>query len=147
MTQCDLVMASAELDELKGSMNAAAAASTTPGVDVQELKKQNYTLLEEYSVKEKELLTELITLSNKMKDMESKSKEQIEEMDRKHRNVVLEKDFVIAQLTVELQTSKMKYNALKEQLNGSGPNNNGEAKSNRNKAKKKTNIKKIFHTQ
>jgi hypothetical protein len=145
-TKCDLVLAHAELEHCHESQIIKKE------VNVKELKKQNCNLLEEYSVKEKELLTELITLSNKIKDDEIKYRNNVDEMERKHRNQILEKDFLIAQLTVELQTSKMKYNSLKQQRE----NEVGDASANRsgynhnhliNKIKKKTNIKKIFHTQ
>lgn len=132
-TKCDLVLAQAELEQCHDTAVAKRRE------DLKELKHQNYTLLEEYSMKEKELLTELLTLSSKLKSAENRHRDEMDDLERIHRNQILEKDYQIAQLTVELQTAKMKYEACKQDLaNGLGVSR---------KPRRKTTIKKIFHTQ
>lgn len=76
--------------------------------DVQSLKQSNAMLLEEYSNKEKELLNELVMLTEVLSASEKRHRLEREDMIRKHTNQMLEKDFEIAQLTVKLQISAMK---------------------------------------
>jgi hypothetical protein len=131
-TKCDLVLAQAELEQYHDTTIAKRKEN------VKVLKQQNFTLLEEYSLKEKELLTELLTLSSKLKDAEKRHRDEIEDMERLHRNQILEKDYQIAQLTVELQTAKLKYETCKQDQG---------LYDGRDKPRRKTTLKKIFHTQ
>jgi hypothetical protein len=76
--------------------------------DVQSLRQSNAMLLEDYSNKEKELLNELVMLTEKLFDSEKRHRMEREDMVRRHTNEMLEKDFEIAQLTVKLQIAAMK---------------------------------------
>lgn len=137
-TKCDLVMAQADLEQCHDTEISKRR------IDVKELKQQNYTLLEEYSMKEKELLTELLTLTHTLKDVQIRHRDEMDDKERLHRNQILEKDYQIAQLTVELQTAKMKYETFKQD-HMNGLYDSGVHKQ--QQPRRKTTIKKIFHTQ
>lgn len=99
-TKCDLVIAHNELE--KACENAVQRKES----NLLQMKKANIWLLEAQSRKEKELLNEIINLTNQCKDTEQKHREELDDWERMHRNEMLEKDFEIAKLTEELRKAK-----------------------------------------
>jgi hypothetical protein len=67
------------------------------------MKQANIWLLEAQSIKEKELLNEIIRLTDWTRDQEQKHREELDDWERMHRNEMLEKDYLIAQLTEEMR--------------------------------------------
>ena len=67
------------------------------------MKQANIWLLEAQSIKEKELLNEIIRLTDTTRDAEEKRREELDDWERMHRNEMLEKDYAIARLSEELR--------------------------------------------
>ena len=67
------------------------------------MKQANIWLLEAQSIKEKELLNEIIRLTDLTRDAEEKRREELDDWERMHRNEMLEKDYTIARLSEELR--------------------------------------------
>jgi hypothetical protein len=67
------------------------------------MKQANIWLLEAQSIKEKELLNEIIRLTDMTRDAEEKRREELDDWERMHRNEMLEKDYTIARLSEELR--------------------------------------------
>jgi hypothetical protein len=67
------------------------------------MKQANIWLLEAQSIKEKELLNEIVRLTDKCADLEAKHRDELDDWERMHRNEMLEKDFEIAKLSEELR--------------------------------------------
>lgn len=116
-TKSDLVTAHSDLEQFHHD------ELQKKDTDVQSLRKSNAALLDEYSIKEKELLNELVMLTEKLYESERRNRFEREDMVRRHTNQMLEKDFEIAQLTVKLQIAAMKDD------NGSVASSKGAKKS------------------
>jgi hypothetical protein len=101
-TKSDLVAAHSDLEKFHHD------ELQRKDTDVQSLKQSNASLLEEYSNKEKELLNELVMLTEKLFESEKRHRLEREDLTRRHTNQMLEKDLEVAQLTVKLQIAAMK---------------------------------------
>jgi hypothetical protein len=99
-TKCDLVLAHTEL-ELHHESDMIRKDNF-----VSELKKVNISLLEEQSEIEKNLLNEIMTLTEQMKQAEAKHKGELDDWKRMHKNELNEKDFQIAKLREEIRRLK-----------------------------------------
>lgn len=99
-TKCDLVLAHNEL-EVHHEQNLKRRDE-----GLMQLKRANLGLLEAQSEVEKDLLNEIITLTEKAKDMEQKHRAELGDWERLHKNEVAEKDFKIAQLREEIRLLK-----------------------------------------
>ena len=84
-SKCDLVLACTEMERLKEE------AEKYGSEEAREVKKGYLAVLEARADVEREFMNELATLSNVMDDM-----------DRRYKNQLLEKDFMIAQLEEKL---------------------------------------------
>ena len=92
-TKSDLVLAHNEME--KRNLNVIAKKEE----NLVRMKQANIWLLEAQSIKEKELLNEIIRLTDVTRDQEQKHREELDDWERMHRNEMLEKDYLIAQLT------------------------------------------------
>jgi hypothetical protein len=96
-TKCDLVIAHNELEKTH------ATAIQRKEQNLMRMKQANIWLLEAQSIKEKELLNEIVRLTDQCADLESKHRDELDDWERMHRNEMLEKDFEIAKLSEELR--------------------------------------------
>lgn len=96
-TKCDLVLAHTEL-ERHHEFNLRRKDH-----GLSQLKKENLNLLESQSEMEKELLNEIIKVTEQLKETEQKHREELADLDRRHRNETTEKDFQIAKLKEEIR--------------------------------------------
>ena len=97
-TKTDLVIAHTEL-ERHHENNLSLKEQ-----DVQVLKKEKVSLEEQKSKIERELLDELVKLTDQLKATKKGHRQELEDWERLHRNEMLEKDLQIAQLTEEIRT-------------------------------------------
>lgn len=79
--------------------------------NLKQMKQESISLRETHSIKEKEMLNELIRLTDLCKDLQTKHRGDMEDLDRMNRNEILEKDFEIAKLTEELRKASFKIEA------------------------------------
>lgn len=96
-TKCDLVLAHTEL-ERHHEFNLRRKDH-----GLSQLKKENLSLLESQSEMEKELLNEIIKVTEQLKETEQKHRDELADLDRRHRNETTEKDFQIAKLKEEIR--------------------------------------------
>lgn len=96
-TKCDLVIAHNELER------AHENVINRKENNLIQMKKANIWLLETQSMKEKELLNEIIRLTDHCKATEQRHREELDDWERMHRNAMLEKDFEIAKLAEDLR--------------------------------------------
>lgn len=99
-TKCDLVIAHNELEK------AHTTAMNKKENNLLRMKQANIWLLEAQSVKEKELINEIVRLTDLCNDLEEKHREELDDWERMHRNEMLEKDFEIAKLSEELRKAR-----------------------------------------
>lgn len=100
-TKCDLVVAHTEL-ERHHEFNLKCKE-----VELEQWKKARLHLQEEQSEVEKELLNEIVKLTNEISQVKRAHQQELDDWERLHRNEMLEKEYKIAQLTEELRTSKI----------------------------------------
>jgi hypothetical protein len=96
-TKCDLVIAHNELEKTH------ATVIQRKEQNLMRMKQANIWLLEAQSLKEKELLNEIVRLTDQCADLEAKHRDELDDWERMHRNEMLEKDFEIAKLSEELR--------------------------------------------
>jgi hypothetical protein len=96
-TKSDLVLAHNEMEKRNLHMMEKKEENLL------RMKQANIWLLEAQSIKEKELLNEIIRLTDLTRDQEQKHREELDDWERMHRNEMLEKDYMIAQLTEEMR--------------------------------------------
>jgi len=100
-TKCDLVLAHNEL-EMHHEQNLRRRDD-----GLMQLKKANLGLVEAQSEVEKDLLNEIVTLTERIKAMERRRQQDMDEWDDMHKNEIAQKEFKIAKLQEELR--KLKY--------------------------------------
>lgn len=96
-TKSDLVVAHNEIEKRH------AMVVVKKEENLLRMKQANIWLLEAQSIKEKELLNEIIRLTDMTRDTEEKRREELDDWERMHRNEMLEKDYTIARLSEELR--------------------------------------------
>lgn len=96
-TKSDLVIAHNEIEKRH------ATVVEKKEQNLLRMKQANIWLLEAQSIKEKELLNEIIRLTDLTRDTEAKRREELDDWERMHRNEMLEKDYTIARLSEELR--------------------------------------------
>jgi hypothetical protein len=96
-TKSDLVVAHNEIEKRHVSMIEKKEQNLL------RMKQANIWLLEAQSLKEKELLNEIIRLTDVTRDLEQKHREELDDWERMHRNEMLEKDYMIAKLSEDFR--------------------------------------------
>jgi hypothetical protein len=96
-TKCDLVIAHTEL-ERHHDFNLQLRDK-----DVKELKLSNCSLKEKQAEIEKQLLDELVKMTDELQEAKKAHQAELDDWERMHRNEMLEKDFSIAQLVEEVR--------------------------------------------